>query len=193
MMTGFAKVFWGLMLVFLDIRMNQFDILPDLLGYILVYAGLSGLSGLHEHFRKAKAFCIPLLIVSIFELLSFRLRFEITVDTAVTPVSFVVILMTVAFSLLDLFMIYHLCKGIGCLAKQAGAYPLEEKARQRWTYYLWIAIVMTLFPFLAFTGAINVLILIFIPFFVASLIVFLLILLLVREADRMLPPAVQTE
>ena len=44
--TRFGQVFWGLLLVILDVTINRFDILPDFIGYILVAVGLGGLTGL---------------------------------------------------------------------------------------------------------------------------------------------------
>ncbi|WP_236707942.1 hypothetical protein [Brevibacillus choshinensis] len=35
-MTGLSKVFWGILLVFLDFRFNGFDVLPDFIGFIRI-------------------------------------------------------------------------------------------------------------------------------------------------------------
>lgn len=43
MNKGFKNLFWGFLLVFLDFRINTFDILLDPIGYILIFSGLQTL------------------------------------------------------------------------------------------------------------------------------------------------------
>jgi hypothetical protein len=39
MSTSFGYIFWGLILVILDFKINGFDLLPDVIGYVLVGIG----------------------------------------------------------------------------------------------------------------------------------------------------------
>jgi low temperature requirement protein LtrA len=54
MSTRFAQIFWGLLLVILDLRINRIDILPDFLGYILVALGCGGLTSFSRDFSTAR-------------------------------------------------------------------------------------------------------------------------------------------
>ena len=52
-MPSLAKVAWGLILVFVDLRFDGFDVVPDLVGWILVLAGITPLSKLSGWFAVA--------------------------------------------------------------------------------------------------------------------------------------------
>ena len=65
----FGQVFWGLLLVILDISLNRFDVLPDFLGYGLVAVGAGGLIGLSPQFATARTCAWVLVAIAIAELL----------------------------------------------------------------------------------------------------------------------------
>ena len=50
----FGQIFWGLLFVVLDFKINEFDLIPDFLGYILVALGCGGLVNLSRDFSTAK-------------------------------------------------------------------------------------------------------------------------------------------
>jgi hypothetical protein len=52
----FAQIFWGLLLVLLDFRINRVDLFPDFLGYILVAIGCRELANVSRHFATANTF-----------------------------------------------------------------------------------------------------------------------------------------
>ena len=62
MASHFAKLFWGLLLVILDFKINGFDLLPDGLGYLIVAAGCGGLGRLSSRFPSARFLCFLLAI-----------------------------------------------------------------------------------------------------------------------------------
>lgn len=183
-MTALSKVFWGLLLVFLDIRINGFDLLPDLIGYLLVYPGLSRMSARHPHFRKAKMAVLPLLLFSLPELLG--LSFQINLSSSDTSVSGWMIVAIIVMELLHLYMIYHLCRGIAKLASQSGSMALANLANSRWTYYLWFSLVFSALTLLALVDFLSVLTLLFIPVAIVGFIIYILLLLIIRQADRIL-------
>jgi hypothetical protein len=53
MFKCFGQIFWGLLLVILDININHIDILPDFIGYILVAMGCRGLATISRGFVNA--------------------------------------------------------------------------------------------------------------------------------------------
>jgi hypothetical protein len=80
MKVGFTRIFWGLLFVVLDIRMNSIDwILPDFVGYILIASGLSALVQYHQWFRTARLVAIILIFVSLTSLV------EVKVDAQQVP------------------------------------------------------------------------------------------------------------
>ena len=70
MSANFALIFWGLLLVFLNFRIDHVDILPDFVGYILVAVGCSRLSGASRCFPTARSLSCVLVL---FDVLSYAL------------------------------------------------------------------------------------------------------------------------
>jgi|SRR5436190_19890961 len=60
-----GQIFWGLVLIAVDVRVRTFDILPDFVGYILVALGAAGLVSSSRHFNLARFFSWVLVPVSI--------------------------------------------------------------------------------------------------------------------------------
>jgi len=56
---GFGKIFWGF-LFFFDFRIQGFDILPDIIGYWLIYIGLKELVSMSSHFAAAQKYAVVL-------------------------------------------------------------------------------------------------------------------------------------
>jgi hypothetical protein len=80
MKAGFNLIFWGLLFVALDIRINSIDLfLPDFVGYILIASGL-GLLGRHDKwFRRARVMAIVMIFFSLTDLV------EVKVDSKQAP------------------------------------------------------------------------------------------------------------
>jgi hypothetical protein len=62
---GFQKIFWGWILVFIEIHIIAIDILPDPIGYFLIYSGLLLLINEYEAGANAKNMAAVLMLVSI--------------------------------------------------------------------------------------------------------------------------------
>ncbi|UFJ40184.1 hypothetical protein LOK74_19425 [Brevibacillus humidisoli] len=184
-MTGLAKVFWGLLLVFFDFRIEGFDVLPDVAGFIVVYLGFSQLSAHHSSFHKAKIASLPLLVLSILDLFSFRFQFEIGLSIPNESGDAIGLIVGLAAAALYLYMVYHLCKGIEHMAQRAGFVELQQKANRRWQYYLWANIVILLCSILA-VGVPMLIGPLIIPLIVVGVVVYILILVLVYQGDQVL-------
>ena len=68
MVKHISYIFWGLLVVILDFKINQIDILPDFVGYIFVSIGAGGLVGASKQFSPAQKSCWALLILALLEL-----------------------------------------------------------------------------------------------------------------------------
>jgi hypothetical protein len=62
---AFQKIFWGWILVFIEIHIIAIDILPDPIGYFLIYSGLLLLIDHFDAGTKAKNMAALLMLVSI--------------------------------------------------------------------------------------------------------------------------------
>ncbi len=167
-MKGFEQIFWGLLFWF-DFNIQHFDILPDIIGYILIYAGLNSLDGESEYFAEAKKFTLILIVLSVFVLIPLQLPFSRIME-------FVMLLM-------DLAVVYRICSGIASMARIRNLYQLAETAMNRWHYYMVVSIFMLLlFMFSFFLQPIAALLTI--PLFIASVVVLVLLMGLIRLAQQ---------
>lgn len=64
-MTPPARVAWGLLLVFIDLRFNGFDVIPDMLGWVLIVWGAAALRGRSGWFELAGAGGIVGTVLSV--------------------------------------------------------------------------------------------------------------------------------
>lgn len=63
---GFNGIFWGLLFIVLDIRIDAFDfILPDFIGYLLIFNGLRPLAAEHRGFRRAGVLAAVMVFISL--------------------------------------------------------------------------------------------------------------------------------
>lgn len=80
MKVGFKRIFWGLLFVFLDLRINSLDLfLPDFVGYILIVSGLGLLAPHDKWFRRARVMAIIMIFFSLTDLV------EVKVDAKQGP------------------------------------------------------------------------------------------------------------
>jgi len=80
MKVGFNRIFWGLLFVLLDLRINSVDLfLPDFVGYILIVSGLGLLAPHDKWFRRARVMAIIMIFFSLTDLV------EIKVDAKQAP------------------------------------------------------------------------------------------------------------
>lgn len=55
----------GFLLMFFDLNINGFDLLPDFLGYVLIFIGLGKLAKHSENFAKARPWALGMAIVEV--------------------------------------------------------------------------------------------------------------------------------
>jgi len=174
---GFDKLFWGFIFLF-DFRIGGLDVLPDFVGYILFYQGLSILEERNKYFGKAKGFAFPLIFISILDV------YQITEPmNGVDGDAFGLFGVIVGLGLLiiSMLLVYNICFGIAEEARGIEDYELERKALNRWKLYLAINILFIVGIILPFLLAI-----LFIVILVASITSYLLMLGLMKSASHSL-------
>ncbi len=140
---GFAKMFWGELFVFIDIRVGGFDLFPDLVGLLLIVVGVYQLAGYQEHFESLKAIVILRMILSLGDIVTFD-RFGFSPDNAL----FLSFLLGAVGLALSLLYYYHTLMGVRELA---GFYlpALAQAAQTRWSLILICNCLGYLFSFLS--------------------------------------------
>ena len=174
---GFKNLFWAFIFLF-DLRIGGFDILPDIIAYILFYTGLNKLSNRNENFAKGKVFAIPLIFLSIFDI--YQVNIPIS-NMGNGSFSALWILIGIVHTIINLMMIYRICMGIAEEARVINENELELKALNRWKMYLIINI--TLYVFVIIPSLLGVL---FFVILIVSVINYFLMLGLMNMASNRL-------
>jgi hypothetical protein len=127
-LSGFKVMFWGF-LFFFDFRIQGFDVLPDIIGYWLIYTGAGDLISHSSYFTMVRKYALPLTIVSIFDIYQIQKPIEqFSVDPFVLLFSFIGLLITIV----DLMLVFNLCYGIVEMARAVGNSQLSSNAEVRW-------------------------------------------------------------
>jgi hypothetical protein len=156
----FGQVFWGLLLVILDLSVNGIDLLPDFIGYALMAVGLRGLTELSTQFAIAStcAWClVPVTLV------------------AMLPVEQLGPCITVIHVGLDCAMMWALLGGIMDCSTTRNRLDLAERASSRRVAYVGVMCLVTVLGFVA--GGIGPQAVILIGLLVVCLLVLLVMIL----------------
>lgn len=134
---GFSKFYWGFLFIMIDFRLQGFDILPNIVGYILFAIGFEILAGNNEHFNKARSFNSPMILLSIFSIYEKPAQ-----GGGIQFGAFGIfgILIGIAAIVLNLLIIYNLFMGIKDMASQQEKMDLYTEAEKRWNQYLYLQI-----------------------------------------------------
>ncbi|MBS4220577.1 hypothetical protein KHA96_19955 [Bacillus sp. FJAT-49711] len=144
--NAFTKIFWGLMLEFLDFKIIQFDILPDFIGYFIIISGLGNLIAFSHHYKKVRMLAIILAILSIPEYFIGEINI---LEGFVSPTStFLILMASSILSLIHLAFIYFLLQGCIELANHHQNQTLAKTTKNFQTNYIIIIMgVVILTPF----------------------------------------------
>lgn len=159
---AFNKLFWGFLLILLDFRIGGWDLLPDIIGFILFYLALQSLMGQSVFFQKAVGLNIAMIIISV------TYMYEAPVDQSGAGNSWDLFgslgaVLGIVGLFLSLVLVYRIFMGIADMASKQGRTDLAEESQKRWTQFLFLKVAV-LFAFL----------LIFVPFLAAIYLIGLL-------------------
>ncbi|MBS4198071.1 hypothetical protein KHA93_00155 [Bacillus sp. FJAT-49732] len=143
---AFTKIFWGFMLVFLNLNINQFDLFPDFIGYFIIVSGLSDLSTFSSYFKKANIYAILLGVASI----PTYFIGEINILEGFIPSTSTILILASSsiMTLIHLVLIYYLLKGSIELANQHKQESLANTTKNNLKIYVIVVLsVAILTPF----------------------------------------------
>ncbi|HEX8242272.1 MAG TPA: hypothetical protein VF541_02205 [Longimicrobium sp.] len=112
--TAFTTIFWGLVMTVVDVRINSLDLVPDFIGYLLVFSGLRQLAPLHAGFGAARTSALAMVVLSLPNLIGVE-----------SPLLNVIVIVG------DLLIFWPACTGINALASAAGNGSLADAALTR--------------------------------------------------------------
>lgn len=179
MNKGFRHIFWGLLFLLIDIRIELFDIIPDFIGYIFIVNGLSTLSLSEERFAKVRPFAIALIFLSIPSLLGVW-----EVDLMENHISIFAMLFQLITGIIQLLMMYFIFDATFHLATKYDDETWAEATKSRWKIYMVIHILILTMNGFMFNVAFEVLQVIFIVLVIAALIVDIVIIVFMKGTER---------
>lgn len=125
----FGQIFWGLLLVMLDVKINNIDLLPNFIGYWLIAVGVGGLIESSDRFRPARWLSWALVPLSF-----------LTWLTLEDPWGILKLINT----LLDCAMVWFLLGGMMDISLARDRFDLAEQASHRRIAYLIMTGLITL-------------------------------------------------
>lgn len=142
MESGLNKLYWGFLFIMLGFRIQGFDILPDIVGYILFASAFSDLASENINFSIAAKYNIPMIILSVFSIYQSPVQGQ---SINFGSFGLISIVMGIATFILNLLIVYNLFLGIKSMAEQRGQFDLASESDERWNQYklLQIAVLFT--------------------------------------------------
>ncbi len=193
MPTAFAQLFWGFLLIILSFEINEFDILPDAIGYLLVVLAARTLAAHHPRFGTAYVIAIPLFALSVLDLAFAGVEFSgVASSRGFSGLAIAAsLLVGLVVLVLQLVMVFNVCTAIAEMAVARGLHGLAEEARARWTLYLAMTIAGFVATAVAFglyrSGGEGGAAALALLFFVFVLVVAVLFLKMLRRAQHEIP------
>ncbi len=164
-----------------DFRIQGFDILPDIIGYILFAIGLGMLLPNSDYFSKARTLTFPMIILSAFTIYERPAQGGGIQVNALYPFT---ILIGIASIILSLFVIYNLFMGIREMAAHSNQMDIQAEAEERWKQYLLLQIGMIFVFIMIFVPLIGVIYILAI--FIASLMLVIKIMAFMKRCEEVL-------
>ena len=171
---AYSKLLWGFIFLF-DLRIGGFDVLPDIIGYIFFYQGLSILEDKNEFFSNAKKFALPMIFISIFDIYQVSNPNEFSNNS----LGILGIILGLIVVVINLMMVYNICFGIASEARETNNFELESKANSAWKLYL-ISNILISFSIIL----LGILQFLFIIVLVVSIIAYIMMLRLMKAASN---------
>lgn len=160
--SAFDKFYWGFFFILIDFRLNGFDIIPDIIGFILFAIGFNMLVDSSQYFMKARNFNIPMILLSIFSIYEKPAQGN---GIQLGQFGLLGVLLGIVAMILCLVVVYNLFMGVKDLAGSKGQMDIYSEAQSNWRQFLFI-------QFAAIFGFF----LIFIPMLALAYIIVMLIL-----------------
>lgn len=180
---NYGKIKWGLIFM-IDFRLNGFDILPDFIGYMLFFIGLSKLQEKNDYFKKAKYYSLLMIPISLMNFYDFEININMEALFK-EPMAIALILLILLELVIRLLIIYNICSGIGYESELIENYSLTEIAEKRRNIYLISVLFVNILPYFGFSLEYEpFLIILFLVLAVISITSFFLILDLFNIASE---------
>lgn len=140
MNEGFGKLFWGFLFVFIEIHFVFIDILPDPIGYILIYTGLGIIVSKYPtiHVEKARGFALALIFFSVPSIFIAQNEINEQVFTVWSTYSFLL-------EIVQFILIFYVFRVMLELSIELGSDALYKGTSNLLKVYITLFVVVTVF------------------------------------------------
>jgi hypothetical protein len=142
--SGLNKLYWGFLFIMISFKIQGFDILPDIVGYLLFASGFSNLASSSSYFSIAARYNIPMIILSFFSIYQSPVQGG---GVQLGPLGIFSIPLAIASFVLNLLVVYNLFMGIKEMAEKQGQSDLAKESDEKWNQYKMLQIAI-LFSFI---------------------------------------------
>ena len=142
--SSFNKLYWGFIFIMFSFRIQGFDILPDIVGYLLFASAFSQLTSSSNLFSIAAKYNIPMIILSVFSI------YQRPVQGGGVHLGMFGILsipIAIAAFILNLLVAYNLFMGIKDMAEKRQEFDLVNESNEKWNQFKMLQIA-SLFSFI---------------------------------------------
>lgn len=141
--SGLNKLYWGFLFIMISFRIQGFDILPDIVGYLFFASGFNNLASSSTYFITASKYNIPMIILSIFSIYQSPVQGG---GIQLGSLGIFSIPLAIVSFVLNLLVVYNLFMGIKDIAQKQEQFGLVKESDERWNQYkiLQIAILFSL-------------------------------------------------
>jgi hypothetical protein len=147
--NGFDMIFYGLFFILINIPLGGIDILPDFIGYTLIYFGYERLKSESVYFSRVRKFILLLIVIS---LVSFYRSVFIGIsiaDTEKIVPELIIGLISFIFIMINFHDLFY---GIKDYADKKALSDVSNDAILRWKQFIISYILSTISIILLFIG-----------------------------------------
>lgn len=196
-MRGLKLTFWGLLLTAINIRIGGFDIVPDVIGYVMAIIGLSRIERYEENFSRARTIAYILAVLALINIYQPQIQNTtnqygavnstyINVNAGIFGANlFLALLFTLLGFAANIYFVYTLCTGMKNLLNQTGNHTLAGTCDDRWKLILGAEVGLLVSMLLVMVGG-TIGIIMTMVFGLLALIALVMFLILINQAARSL-------
>lgn len=137
--SGYNKIFIGMLFIIFDINLGLINILPDFIGYMFIYSGLSILTPQNRFFEKGQKPALLLVLLTIKNIIHYPNNNILSAE--IHDVRLIPMIIEAAVAVINLYLIYIISKGIYELCKERGLEEYGNSIEYRWKFYFIVSLI----------------------------------------------------
>ena len=130
---AYNKLFWGFVFVFIRINIGNLDLLPNFIGYFLIYNGVNTLISQHRAFNNARVPALLMCILSIKDV--YKARPQYFLDTSIITKNILWIFYDEIGFIIMFYIVFCVVRAIYLLAEERELEELSKNAKNYWRAY----------------------------------------------------------